>query len=204
MKPYNSGARKPWGLPRTTKIGGKLIGLPESNSWNLMHNRCGNTSDSQKLRAKNQAYAREGAWICDEWFDYQSFASWWHTIEFRQIGWCLDKDILFKGNKLYSPETCCFVPAEVNILFINNRINRGEYPLGVYMHPINKNYVASLRRGDRSLSQHIGSFSTVEEAFHAYKREKELFIKERANKWKDLIDPKVYEAMMNWQVEITD
>jgi len=201
LKPYNSKARKSDGWPRFNSETKK--GLPESNAWNTMHQRCNNVQI--KLNTKNTAYLRENANVCDEWFDYQNFAQWWNSIEYRgDDGWCLDKDILVKGNKLYSPETCCFVPREVNILFINNRINRGEYPLGVYMHPVNKNYVASLRRGDRKISQHLGSFSTVEEAFSVYKREKEIFIRERADKWKDQLDPLVYQAMLNWKVEITD
>lgn len=45
---------------------------------------------------------------------------------------------------------------------------------------------------------------TPEEAFAVYKREKEKYIKEVANKWKDQIDPRVYESLMNWTIEITD
>ena len=33
---------------------------------------------------------------------------------------------------------------------------------------------------------------------------RESYVKEVANKWKDQIDPRVYEALMNYQVEITD
>ena len=50
----------------------------------------------------------------------------------------------------------------------------------------------------------LGGFDTPEEAFLAYKQAKEAYIKEVANKWKGQIDPKVYEALMNWNVEITD
>ena len=48
------------------------------------------------------------------------------------------------------------------------------------------------------------SFDTPEEAFYVYKEAKEAYIKEVANKWKDQIDPKVYDALMKYQVEITD
>lgn len=50
----------------------------------------------------------------------------------------------------------------------------------------------------------LGNYATAEEAFYAYKEAKESYIKEVANKWKDQIDPKVYNALMNWEVEITD
>ena len=47
-------------------------------------------------------------------------------------------------------------------------------------------------------------FKTPEEAFYVYKEAKETYIKEVANRWKDQIDPRVYEALMKYEVEITD
>ena len=52
--------------------------------------------------------------------------------------------------------------------------------------------------------EYLGSFKTELEAFNAYKKAKESFVKELANKWKDKIDERAYEALMNYQVEITD
>ena len=51
---------------------------------------------------------------------------------------------------------------------------------------------------------YLGTFNTPEEAFCAYKEVKEAYIKDVADKWKDRIDPRVYDALMNYQVEITD
>ena len=53
-------------------------------------------------------------------------------------------------------------------------------------------------------SEHLGSFNTELEAFKAYKKAKESFVKEQAEKWKSQIDPRAYEALMSYQVEITD
>ena len=50
----------------------------------------------------------------------------------------------------------------------------------------------------------LGSFKTELEAFNAYKQAKETFIKELADKWKDKIDPRAYEALMNYEVSIDD
>ena len=52
--------------------------------------------------------------------------------------------------------------------------------------------------------EYLGYFNTEIEAFNAYKQAKENYIKELANKWKDQIDPRAYEALMNYTVEITD
>ena len=63
-------------------------------------------------------------------------------------------------------------------------------------------YYASCRRGGGK--EYLGTFDTELETFHAYKQAKEAYVKELAEKWKDQIDPRVYEALMNYQVEITD
>jgi hypothetical protein len=50
----------------------------------------------------------------------------------------------------------------------------------------------------------LGYFNTPEEAFEAYKVAKEAWIAEKANKWKDQLDSKVYDALCNYKVEIDD
>ena len=44
---------------------------------------------------------------------------------------CLDKDILCKGNKIYSRDTCVFVPQRINSLFTKCDNARGDNPIGV-------------------------------------------------------------------------
>jgi hypothetical protein len=48
------------------------------------------------------------------------------------------------------------------------------------------------------------SFSTKEHAFEWYKNQKELNIKRIADKWKGMISEKLYNAMIEYKVEITD
>ena len=114
----------------------------------------------------------------------------------------LDKDILVKGSKIYSPETCIFTPQFINTLFIKTNSKRGNFPIGVtYKKDINK-YLATVQIKKKHV--HIGVFSNQEEAFHAYKQAKEQYIKKVADEYKDKIPQKLYEAMYNWKVEITD
>ena len=57
---------------------------------------------------------------------------------------------------------------------------------------------------NKGKQEHLGCFKTELEAFNAYKVAKESFIKEQAEKWKGQIDDRAYEALINYQVEITD
>ena len=117
-------------------------------------------------------------------------------------GWELDKDILQKGNKLYSKETCCFVPHEINLLLTKSNRSRGEYPVGVCFHKPSGKFVAQLAINGKR--KHLGLFASPEEAFQAYKLAKEAQIKVVAEKWKHLLDEWVFQALMAYEVTIDD
>ena len=108
-------------------------------------------------------------------------------------GWHLDKDILVKGNKIYSSETCCFVPLEINTIFKNDR-QKG------YNKTAKGNFIVRVNK--LKYRETVGRFNTELEAFQAYKTAKEEYTKEVADKWKGKITEQVYEAMYNYQVEI--
>ena len=71
------------------------------------------------------------------------------------------------------------------------------------LHKRDKGFIAQVSK-NKGGSEWLGCFKTELEAFKAYKQAKEYFIKEQANKWKSQIDERAYEALMNYQVEITD
>lgn len=116
----------------------------------------------------------------------------------------LDKDILVKGNKIYSPETAIFVPERINELFSkrnkNNNHNK-NLPVGVTLTKSNK-FRARCNRKNGSV--HLGCFDSKEEAFEAYKQFKEDYIKEVADEYKDKIPKKLYEALYRIEVNIYD
>ena len=116
----------------------------------------------------------------------------------------LDKDILFKDSKIYSPETCVFVPQRINALFVKSNGTRGDHPIGVYFHKREQKYVAQCRVLERDQQKFLGYFNTPKEAFQRYKEFKEEYIKQVAEEYKDKIPMKLYEAMLKWEVEITD
>ena len=161
--------------------------------WKSMLLRCYDKKQAEKF----PAYV--GVTVCEHWHNFQNFAKWFENNYIE--GFVLDKDILFKGNKLYSPETCCFVPVEINALLIKADSKRGDYPIGVVKVKSGK-YVA--RIGIEGSMLNKGTFNTPEEAFQAYKVAKEERISELADKWKEQITPQTYQALCNYQVEITD
>ena len=76
--------------------------------------------------------------------------------------------------------------------------------LGAFSEAYSKAYYKAYYKAKHREKSYIASFSNPIDAFNAYKQAKELYIKELANKWKDKIDIRAYNALMNYQVEITD
>ena len=187
-----------------TKYPSKVSGVTtkEYVPWCSMLKRC--YSDSYKK--KNPTY--KDCEVSENFKSYEYFYEWCH----KQVGFGndgngnpfhLDKDLLIKGNKVYSESTCVFIPSEINSLLIKREALRGEYLIGVYWSKTNKAFRARVNK-NKGASEHLGYFNTELEAFNAYKVAKETYIKEQANKFKSQIDPRAYEALMNYQVEITD
>lgn len=165
-------------------------------AWTSMLTRC----YSDNFLKRNPSY--EGCIVSEYFKKFENFKEWYESKILLNYGWALDKDILIKGNKLYSEDTCVLIPSEINNLVLNSKATRGESPLGVYYDKSRNKFQAYLSKHGKR--KHLGRYDSVEEAFYVYKEAKESYIKEVANKWKDKIDPRVYEALMNYQVEITD
>ena len=118
----------------------------------------------------------------------------------------LDKDILCKGNKVYSRENCIFVPQRINNLFTKNNKVRGKNPIGVTELP-SGNYEAQCK-DEYSKVIYLGTYSTKEEAFRVYKEYKERVIKNVIDSYEGKIPEPFYsrlrEAMYSYKVEIDD
>ena len=149
-------------------------------------------------------------YVCEEWHNFQNFAEWfyenYYTIKNEVMH--LDKDILYKGNKFYSPQTCCFVPENLNSLFTKNDVIRGKYPIGVSWDKEKNKFVSTCSvynfEINKKKNKHLGYFTNEYEAFISYKVEKESEIKRRADYYKDLLPKYIYNALNNYQVEIKD
>lgn len=160
----------------------------------------------KKFQIKRPTY--KGVTVCKEWLNFQNFARWFYDQEFSNTkdgngrSYHLDKDILVRGNKIYSPETCCFVPQDLNSLLLLRGKCRGDYPVGVQRISSNKFVSQMSKNGGKII--HLGTFTAPEQAFQAYKKAKEDYIKEVAEKWKGKISDKVYQALLGYEVNISD
>lgn len=205
MGDIRSGHIRDSSLPTTCGFGyidkeGASIGrnmTKEYQLWNNMINRCYNSS----LAHIHPTYV--DCVVSEDWRYLSKFKEWCNQqIGFDQVGWQLDKDILVKGNKVYSEDTCCFVPPEINTLFTKADRIRGKYPIGIYEDKQAGKF--KVRISVEGKQKHVGRYYCEKEAFYAYKVAKEQYIKEVANKWKGQIDPRVYGALMCYEVDIDD
>jgi hypothetical protein len=165
--------------------------------WKGILERC----YDEKYHSKQPTY--KDCCVSEDFKYYPYFKGWCNKqIGFDQEGWHLDKDILVKGNKAYSEDTCCFVPSAINNLFVKSNSSRGDLPIGVSFDKDSQKYRPHLSMNGKV--SHLKRVDTVEEAFSMYKHIKEGHIKDIAEKYKGQIDKRVYQALLNYKVEITD
>ena len=175
----------------------------EYGTWKNMLRRCFN----DECKVKQPTY--DEVICCQEWLLFENFYDWLHSQESFEKWldgdrWALDKDILIKGNKIYSPETCCLIPQNVNCLFLKREASRGNLPIGV--RKTGNKFEANCMNPFTKKREFLGKYETAEEAFYVYKAHKEYLIKQVAQIEYDNgnIDKRCYDAMMNYEVEITD
>jgi len=139
-----------------------------------------------------------GCSVCEEWMIYSNFKKWYdeHYIE----GYHIDKDILVKGNKIYGPEYCCFVPLVINSIFVRKKPKESavvgvqktiEYGKVVYTSVINDWLEKKLlcKRG-----------KTEKEAYGYYVERRLDYIKRIADHFKDTLEERVYQTLYNYQM----
>lgn len=156
--------------------------------WKDLLKRCCDSKYKSKFRAYAESY------ICEEWKTFSNFKNWFdeHYID----GWQLDKDILVKGNQLYSPSTCCFLPRELNNIYKRNLSGR-SLPQCCRLTKSGKYYVCIKAQ---KKPMYIGTFDTIEEAFYMYKTHKERLIKETAKKYETKLDTRAFNALLNFEI----
>ncbi len=176
--------------------------LKEYALWKSMLLRC-----TQKYWDKKPTYA--GVTCSENFKSFSFFFDWcqdqvgFGNIDDNNISWNLDKDILVKGNKVYSEDVCVFVPQRINSLIIKNELSRGGFPIGVDLYKRTNKYRSAATVG-KGTQKHLGYYDTPHEAFAAYKVFKEQIVKDVANEYREQLDIRAYQALMNYEVNIDD
>lgn len=179
--------------------GGRHVAYIDNNNtkpyqvWMDMLRRC----YCPKYHKKRPTYI--GCSVDERWHDFQDFADWFYSCSYADKGYELDKDLLALNNKIYSPETCCLIPACLNSLLTSCSNRRGSYPQGVCFYKPLKKYRSQINIDGRVT--HLGYFDTIEDAHKIYKTAKEANVKRMALKWRDRIAENVFQALMNWTLD---
>lgn len=170
------------------------------NVWVAMHRRAGNYS-GEKPSYKDVA-------ICEEWWNFQNFAKWYeeNLYDSKGIPLCLDKDILYPGNKVYSPHTCRLVPDPINQLFKSPPIKNSDLPTGVFRNTNkNKNKYSTvvLQRLDENNMLYKFKYSSdnILWLHDKYKEARENYIHSMAELYKDILVDEIYQAMITYSFD---
>lgn len=160
-------------------------------TWSQMLMRC----YSSKYQKNKQSYI--GCSVCDEWLYFSNFKKWFDAH--YKDGYALDKDILIQGNKVYSPESCCFVPQFINSI-LSNCYAHGEFKQGVSWNSKRGLFEANVSKYGKNIA--LGCFDSENEAFNAYCTAKYAYIKEVAIKAfnDNKIDDNVYDALLKYKI----
>lgn len=156
-------------------VNGVLVTCPFYTAWCNMLKR----GFCAKFKGKNPAYDLVS--VCNEWLLFSNFKKWMIQHDWEDNH--LDKDIIFQGNKVYSPDACCFVSSQLNQLLNSRAAKRGDYPLGVHFNKINIKYRAQIRIKGRLIS--LGCFITPMQAHAAWQKAKSDYIEQAANEQTD-------------------
>jgi hypothetical protein len=164
--------------------------------WYQMIGRC--YMELAKRSNRNRTYM--DCVVCDEWLDFQVFAEWYEENHIQ--GFHLEKDIISPGNKVYGPEFCGFVPPEINTCLTHTgRINRSyDLPTGVSFCPATGDYQVTISEQGRSIG--LGRFSDIDAARSCYLSRKKSWLVSLANKYKEQLTERMYNAILVFPVEM--
>jgi hypothetical protein len=165
-------------------VDGKRIICPFYQKWKGMLERC--YSRAYTNRTGSKAY--KDSTVCEEWLVFSVFKTWMESQQWQGLD--LDKDMMYPGNKLYSPETCAFIPRKINVLFTDRRRSKGDYPLGVHkrkpgkdmVNDYSKPFVSEGFTGEKN--KHLGVYATATEAHRAWQLGKIQVLRAVVDEWK--------------------
>lgn len=182
---------------RSTKIAGVMHCTRSYSMWNALKYRC-KVGGQHQLRFPSYI----GCKIAGGFEDYQFFVDWHREqVGYGIDGYALDKDIIDKQSKIYSPETCALVPRELNSFYTPHTAVR-DLPQGVYYIEQTGKYKAALSIGNKL--KYVGTYGTIDAAWEAFKEAKEA----EAARWVQrlvagefIVDPRVIVALRKFEMK---
>lgn len=130
--------------------------------------------------------------VSEDWHNFQVFAEWYGN-NYRD-GYDLDKDLLVVGNKIYSSDTCIFVPPSINCFTVNQVRSRGDYPTGVHYNKRLNKYIAQCGSRDGT-KRHLGCFLKPDQAYLVWRGHKLNLASEMKSEM-DAIDKRIYNNVV--------
>jgi hypothetical protein len=163
-----------------------MSGTKAYKVWRSMISRC--YSEAYHVRKPTYRDCEVG----EDWKLFSNFLIWFSDNYIQ--GWELDKDCHIKGNKLYSEQTCVFLPSRINSFFIKvSTIKSDGLPLGVTFKKANRKYIAQISLGvinGTRKSRHIIISDSVEECLKAYTEAKKQELASLIDEYRHLLDCK--------------
>lgn len=141
--------------------------------WKDMLKRC----YDKKYQEKQPTYA--DCTVCEDWLKFGKFKEWFDAnypqhLEEQGIRLELDKDILVIGNKVYSPDACCFIPQRTNRFMANKQLNNTSGYTGVSLSKKYKKWQVQISDFNTSQYKHLGYFTNIEDAKDAYNKARKI------------------------------
>lgn len=172
-------------------VGGKqrfklVWACPFYQVWAAMLKRC----YSANFQKKRPTYA--GCTATDEWHSFSKFRAWMEKQDWQ--GKSLDKDLLFEGNKVYSPETCVFVTTMVNGFTTDSGAARGEWMIGAHWNKNAGKFLAQCSNPFTKKNEYLGLFTNEQQAHNAWLKRKTELAHELAEIQED---PRVAKALVD-------
>ena len=163
-------------------------------SWHSMHRRC----YSAVYQKNKPTYI--GCSVAEDWKILSNYDQWFNK-HFHK-GFQLDKDLLFYGNKIYSEDTCCFLPNEINGA-LRNDYGQNGLPPGVSYKTESSKYIAQLSQNidGKRKGIHLLSSNSIESCAVAYQIAKKDYLCSLAEKWKNFLTAKAYNALLTFNFE---
>ena len=132
---------------------------------------------SKRFHLKRSSYS--DCETCDDWLVFSNFKSW--MIKQDWEGNQLDKDLIFNGNKIYSPETCAFIPGIINVFIIDHCESNAGLMTGVCFHKVRRKFMSSVNNPITRKKETIGYFNSEVEAHAAWRKRKHVIACELAD-----------------------